>query len=202
MKKLLTTALLGLLGTSVIAGDMMVRMRALTVMPDVSGGVTEVAGSKININSESVPEIDVSYFFTDNFAVEAIFGTTTHDVSVDLGTSNASLGSTTLLPPTITAQYHMTMGNFKPYVGAGVNYTVFIDEVAATYKSIDYDSSFGYALQVGGDYKLKDKMYLNFDIKKVMISTDVTVTQYNNSKLHAAVDIDPLLIGLGIGFRF
>jgi outer membrane protein len=203
MKKILATVFVGLLGTSVLAGDMIVRMRALTVMPDETGTIKEVAGSKINISAESVPEIDLTYFFTNNIAVEAIFGTATHDVYADLGSdTNGDLGSVTLLPPTITLQYHAEMGNFKPYAGVGVNYTLFIDEVATTYKDINYDSSFGYAMQIGGDYKVTDNMYLNFDIKKVMITTDVTVTTHSDTKLHSEVDIDPLLVGLGIGYRF
>ena len=67
--------------------------------------------------------------------------------------------------------------------------------------SVKYDNSFGYALQVGLDYKITEKVYLNLDIKKLYLSTEARVNA-GGTKVKADVDIDPLLVGVGIGYRF
>lgn len=205
MKIAVRSLLSGLLlfGTlNVYAGDLMVRMRAINVMPDESGTPTVIGGS-VKLNNESVPEVDFSYFFNQHFALELILATATHKASA-YGTAlnNLDLGDVSLLPPTLLAQYHHTFGNFKPYVGAGINYTFFYGEDPGVARTVSYDNSFGYAMQVGGDYKIAENTYVNFDIKKVMLSTDVHVDTYSNGSVDAKVDIDPWIIGLGVGFMF
>ncbi|MFA5584654.1 MAG: OmpW family outer membrane protein [Bacteriovoracaceae bacterium] len=194
LKKMLVTALVMSSSLNAFADHWMVRTRAITVMPEVSG---KAAGSDVKIANDSIPEIDFTYFISKNFALELILGTTTHNVSV--GTS--SLGSVSLLPPTLLAQYHHEWGNFKPYVGAGLNYTVFYDAQPGDADSMKYDNSFAYAFQVGLDYKISEKVYLNLDVKKLKLSTDVTA-KIGGNKVKADVDIDPLIVGVGIGYRF
>jgi len=101
-------------------------------------------------------------------------------------------------------QYHFDgMGAFKPYVGAGVNYTRFSSVSwdpavrAALDPSIEKDS-FGFALQVGADYEISKNVYLNLDVKKVQIRTDVS--SFGNKV--GTFKVDPLLVGIGVGYRF
>ena len=89
------------------------------------------------------------------------------------------------------------MNGFKPYVGAGLNYTQFSSVDLPAGFSID-KSSFGAAFQVGVDYEISKGMYLNLDVKKVYIRTDLDAGGTNLGK----VKVDPLLVGLGIGWRF
>ncbi len=185
------------------AGDFVVRGRALVVKPQedatITGGVT---GNSIDIDTSVVPELDFSYFFTKNIAAELIAAVTPHDVKAN-GTSagNLDLGSAWLLPPTVLVQYHFDeMNKFKPYVGAGVNYTMFFNEDAgASITNIKYGNSFGPALQVGVDYMLDDHWMLNADVKKVWINSDVSI---NSGSVNADVDINPWLIGVGFGYKF
>lgn len=185
------------------AGDWMVRARAIGVVPQedasITGGVT---GNSINIDNSVVPELDISYFFTKNIAAELIAATTPHDVHAN-GTSagNLDLGDAWLLPPTLTVQYHFTdFGKYKPYLGAGANYTLFYNEnVGPSITSIHYGNSFGPALQAGMDYMLDDHWMLNFDVKKVWINSDVKI---NGGAVRADVDIDPWLVGVGVGYKF
>lgn len=186
---------------SAFAGNTMVRMRALGVIPD-ENGKPSVVGGKVNLNNDSVPELDFSYFFTENFALELILATTTHKASAkNSSAGNLNLGDISLLPPTLLAQYHKEFGNFKPYVGAGLNYTIFYGGDSGDADSVKYDNSVGYALQIGTDYKIAENVYLNFDIKKLYLDTEVRV-KYAGTKVKAQVDIDPWLVGLGIGYRF
>lgn len=197
----------------------MVRARVISVMPDEAGALsvsnTRLQGG-VSIKESYVPELDITYFFTKNIAAELILGVTPHDVKATqvtvpgaLTNANIDLGDVWLLPPTLTLQYHFQNGTkFKPYVGAGVNATFFFNEDAGPVADgIDYDPSFGPALQIGFDYDLDGKdggWAINADIKKVWINTDVTVdfTTALGAKVNADVDIDPLIVGLGLAYKF
>lgn len=181
---------------------LLIRGRALAVIPQSSADIS-VIGGDTEITNSYVPELDLSWFFTPNIAVELIAAVSPHDVKA-VGTSigTVDLGSVWLLPPTVLLQYHHPLPHgFKPYVGAGVNYTVFFDEDApgGTVTSIDYDNSFGWALQFGVDYMLNEHWLINVDVKKLFLSTDVSV---NNGAITADVDINPWIVGAGIGYRF
>ena len=230
LKALAAVALFAAAGAPVAqaeAGDSpwMVRGRLLGVYPDESGdlstGGNPLSGD-VEIDTGYVPELDISYFITDNFALELILAVTPHDVKATqvvvptVGTLNVDLGDVWLLPPTLTAQYHFTQfGKFKPYVGAGLNYTLFFNEdEGPVADGIDYDPSFGGALQVGFDYDLdgrKGGWALNADIKKVWINSDVSVNLTsalgpalgaNRVIVDADVDINPWIVGVGAGYRF
>ena len=104
-------------------------------------------------------------------------------------------------------QYHFyPTKSLKPYVGAGLNYTIFYDVENGDTLGMDYKNNVGFALQGGVDYMLNDKYFLNFDIKKVFLKTDVDVDASNvvpgANSVPAKVNIDPLLIGFGIGMKF
>lgn len=190
------------------AGDWQFRLRAITVQPDEGADIATIGGD-VDINTSIVPEFDISYFFTDHFAAELILGVTPHDVTA-VGTSlgDVDLGDVTLLPPTLTLQYHFAPdAQVRPYVGVGVNYTLFFNEdlpAGTALDSIDYDPSFGLALQAGVDYALNERWFLNVDVKKVWINTDVTIDGTTNlgAVVEADVDINPVIFGVGVGWRY
>jgi outer membrane protein len=189
------------------AGDILVRGRALLLAPDtdssLSNGGAHISGSADADNSV-IPELDISYFFTDNFAAELILGTSKNDISAkNTPLGNLDLGSVWLLPPTLTAQYHFNPhGTFSPYVGAGINYTIFYNADHGDAQHIDYDDSFGYAFQVGMDYAINDRWSLNIDVKKLFLSTTATIDAGLAAPVKADVDLDPWLVGVGVGYRF
>lgn len=178
----------------------LVRVRGLAVVPDEGADVNPLGGT-VEIDEDYVPEVDISYFFTDNIAAELILATTRHDVTWK-GAGSLDLGKVSLLPPTLTLQYHfLPKETYRPYVGAGVNYTVFFNEDApgGAITSADYDNAFGWALQAGMDIDLGNKWVANIDVKKIFLNTDVSL---NGGAVTADVDIDPWLFGLGVGYRF
>lgn len=224
MKSLFCSALIvtsALIGTAAYAENSpyMVRGRVIGVLPD-EGADLSVAGAAlaggVDIGDQYVPELDITYFFNDNLAVELILGVTPHDVDAinvtvpgALNDATVDLGDVWLLPPTLTLQYHFDTGSpFKPYIGAGVNATFFFNEdEGSVADGIDYDPSLGGALQVGFDYDLDGQpggWALNADLKKIWINTDVTVdfTSALGATVDAQVDINPTVFGLGLGYRF
>lgn len=183
----------------------MIRGRALAVIPQEKAslniGGAPIVGGKVDISNSAVPELDISYFFTRNIAVELILGVTPHNVKGAGVLAGAKIGSAWLLPPTLTLQYHFTdFGAFKPYVGMGVNYTVFLDEKAkGGLASFDLKDSFGLALQGGFDYMIDQHWGINVDVKKIFLEPKVKV---NNGLISGKVRIDPWLIGAGVTYRF
>ncbi|MCL4132078.1 UNVERIFIED_CONTAM: hypothetical protein GTU68_046652 [Idotea baltica] len=181
-----------------------IRLRGIVVVPDASATI-DVIGGDVDISTAFVPELDFTYFFTENWAAELILGTTKHDVeALSTAAGDIDLGDVMLLPPTLTIQYHFDAGAFRPYLGAGANYTIFYGEnEGPTADAVDYENSFGVAIQGGLDYDLNDKWFLNVDVKKIFLSTDVTVnaTTALEATVGADVDINPLIFGFGIGYK-
>ncbi len=174
----------------------LIRVRGIYVSPDESASVRGLAGS-VEADGSLVPELDISYFFTDNIAAELILATSNHDMSA---TAGVDLGDVWVLPPTLTLQYHFSpKETFRPYVGAGINYTIFYGEDKGAVASIDYEDGFGYALQAGADFDLGNQWVFNLDVKKLWLNTDVTI---NGGAITADVDLDPWIFGAGFGYRF
>ncbi len=183
-------------------GPWQVRVRGIAVVPDESATIT-VIGGDASIDTDYVPELDISYFFTENIALELVLATTKHS-AVAVGTilGDVPLGSVHLLPPTLTLQYHFNMGGgVKPYVGAGINYTFFFDATpgGGAVTSIAYDDGFGVALQVGVDIAMGEHWMFNVDLKKIWLKTDATI---NGGAIEANIDVDPWIFGIGFGYRF
>ncbi len=181
------------------------RFRLITVIPDESATIQAIGGDA-SISTAFVPELDFTYFFTENWSAELILGTTNHDVEA-IGTSaeDIDLGDVWLLPPTLSAQYHFTGGKLKPYLGAGINYTFFYNvDDGPTADEVEYENSFGFDLQAGLDYALNEKWFLNLDAKKLFLQTDVTVnaTTALGATVGADVDINPWILGFGVGVKF
>ena len=174
-------------------GPWMVRARAVYIdtVADTSGAATTL---DLNVDNKWIPEVDISYFFTKNIAAELIL---TWPQKMTLNAGNVALGSFKALPPTLLLQYHFDGLPVKPYVGAGINYTKFSSISLPAGVSMD-SSSWGGALQLGVDIPLKDNLYLNLDLKKVWMGTDVYVSGVNSGSLN----VNPLLWGVGLGWRF
>ena len=178
-------------------GKWMVRARAV----HLDSANKDSTPLDLSVNNKMIPELDISYFFTPNFAAELIL---TYPQKHDVRAGGAKIGSLKHLPPTLLAQYHFThLGAFKPYVGAGINYTRFSSvkfdpAVDAALNPSVKKNSFGPALQIGFDYALDKNWSINFDVKKVYIKTDVRSfgTKVGTFK------VDPVLVGVGLGYRF
>ena len=176
----------------------MIRGRAIGVIPDENDGRLAGAPASFSVNDAIMPELDISYFLTDNFALELILAVSPHEVDL------AGVGKVTdvlLLPPTLTVQYHHAFGAFKPYVGVGVNYTIVLDsDATAAIGSVDeWNDGVGLALQAGFDYAIDEHWSVNVDVKKLFLNMDARVTP---AGLNASVDLDPWIVGAGIGYRF
>ncbi|HNP53385.1 MAG TPA: OmpW family outer membrane protein [Ferruginibacter sp.] len=173
------------------------RARVIAAIPP-SNNYDLSATSHVSISTAVVPELDFTYFFTKNLAAELILGTTHHTVK-SKSTTSTDLGKVWLLPPTLNLQYHFNQPKFDPYVGVGINYTIFYG-VSDNAAPLAYKNNVGFSTQLGMDYNLNDKWFLNLDIKKIFLKTDVSIK--GTTTFLSGVKVDPFVIGLGAGLRF
>ena len=170
-------------------GPWQVRVRAVNV------DLASAGANGVSVKDKTIPELDISYYFTPNIAAELIL---TYPQKHDVRLNGAKVGSVKELPPTLLMQYHFTQfGALKPYLGAGINYTRFSGAKFNDGSKIDLKkNSWGGALQVGVDYALDKHWSLNLDVKKVYMDTSVHTLNLGKVKL------DPVLVGVGVGYRF
>lgn len=175
-------------------GPWMVRARAV----GLNSANTDSTGLGLSINNKWMPEIDISYFFNPNIAAELIL-TAPQQHTLTSSTLGKDIGTVEHLPPTLLVQYHFeNNGGAKPYLGAGINYTRFTrSDVLGGAATLDKDS-WGGALQVGMDIPLGGNMVLNLDVKKVYLKTGV----YVGTAYAGDFKVDPVLFGVGLGWRF
>lgn len=172
------------------SGDWIVRARAL----HLDSADKDNTGLDLSLKNKTFPEVDVTYFFTPNIAAELVL---TYPQKHDLRAGGDKIGSLKHLPPTLSLQYHFTGMSFRPYLGAGINYTRFssVDLPAG----VDIDrSSWGLALGAGVDVPVGNGWLVNVDVKKVQIRTDVSAAGANLGSFK----VDPLLFSVGFGKRF
>ncbi|MBK8373824.1 OmpW/AlkL family protein [Sphingorhabdus sp.] len=195
------------------AGDTLIRVRGIVVAPnEKSGGITPTFPTEeVSVNNAITPEVDITKMLSKNVGVELIAATTKHSFSGTSGTTGGigKLGSTWVLPPTLTVQYHLAPdAKVRPYVGAGLNYTMFYSdkassglEAAVGSTSVHLKDSFGWAAQAGIDIQLNEKMFLNLDVKYIDIDTTARLTTTAIGTQRVKVNLDPLVFGIGVGFK-
>jgi len=223
-KTLAATAMLGIAAiatpasaqsdTGIKKGDVLVRVRAILVAPTEStSGITPTFPTEhASVNNSVMPEVDVTYMVSDHIGFELIAATTKHTASGVSGTTGSigKLASTWVLPPTLTAQYHFNPhGKVRPYVGAGVNYTIFWNEKASKELEsavgstrVHMSDSFGYAGQAGIDIDIGKRTFLNFDVKYIDMNTTATLRTTAIGTQSVRVHLNPVVFGAGIGWRF
>ncbi len=188
------------LGAMAQENPWMVRARATHLNWDNKQDA-QLASANLNVNAknQTIPEVDITYFFTKNIAAELVL---TYPQRVDVRSGQTSLGTVTALPPSLLAQYHFTdFGPLKPYVGAGVNYTRFGSRNLASGDVYSVEkSSLGYAAQIGADYMLTKNWGINLDVKYLQIETDVIVNSSNASA--GTLKLSPIATSVGVTYKF
>lgn len=178
-------------------GNWLVRGRAL----HLDSANKDNTGLRLSVNDKWFPEVDISYFFTPNWAAELVL---TYPQKHTLYANGSKIGTLKHLPPTLLGQYHLTgLGGFRPYVGLGVNLTNFSDvrfepAVVAALRPNIKRTSWGLAVQAGVDVPISGGWLLNLDVKKVKLETAVI----SGTTTVGTFKVDPLLFSLGVGLRF
>ena len=187
------------------ANTFLLRARAIGVIPLNSSSSVSTIGGTVSATAQAAPEVDLSYFLTDNIAFELIAASTRHNVSVRnsiLG--NVDVGSVWVLPPTVTVQYHFfPHERFSPYLGIGMNVSWFYSTQPANPPVTHWSmgNSVGAAIQAGFDYNFTGHWFANFDVKQIFLHSNASVDALGTT-VKAQTWLNPLVIGAGIGYRF
>lgn len=185
-------------GTEVITQD---KVNSLTV----NGVDNKVLGADASVSNEFIPTLTLTYFANKNIAVELFCCFAKVDVQGKGALAPAGqIADTWIFPPILTLQYHFDpINGIKPYVGAGVEWIHYFSSKSGKNLpgSVNFSDSIGLALQAGVDVQLGGGWYGNLDVKKVWLDTDVTWRTGGNV-IKANVDVDPLIISAGVGYRF
>lgn len=222
-------------------GDIIIRGGAAKVAPDASSGTIKIGTpalgntgiDKVDVDSDTQFGITATYMLSESLGIEVLAATPfEHDIS--LAALNTDIASTKHLPPTVTFNYHLfgAGSKFQPYVGAGLNYTVFFDEkvtpaldngatfdvlasatgnlpagtiTSAANTKIDLEDSAGIAIHAGFDYAFTDNIGINVSYYWIDINTTAEITTDSNAgqvKAEVEVDIDPSVYMIGATYKF
>ncbi|MDR1229304.1 MAG: outer membrane beta-barrel protein [Azoarcus sp.] len=214
------------------AGDVVLRVGVAHVSPEVSSGKIKVdghslSGTKVSdVESNTQLGLTGTYIVAPHFGIEVLAATPfTHKIKVKgvdaalnlpSGTVNGNFGKATHLPPTVSAQYFFLnpKSKFQPYVGLGLNYTIFFNEKLSSkqkengFHGLDLENSWGLAAQLGADVALTDKLFLNAAVWKIDINTKAKTKNTNaalgtnNTPVKVDVDVDPWVFFFGLGYKF
>ncbi len=193
-------------------GDQMVRFGPASVMPnDDSGEVKPIPNTGVEVDDGTSLAFTYTYMFRDNVGFTVLGALPfEHDIEGTKDLKGVDIATIEHLPPTFVAEYHFKPNaDTRPYVGAGINYTTFMDESADSEledlvgkTSIDLDDSWGLAVMGGVDMDINESWFFNASLWYIDIETDATLDTANAGRLKVNVDIDPWVVMLGVGTRF
>lgn len=201
------------------AGDFIVRMGGIKVVPDASSDAFDpalpaVGGLEVDVDDDTQLGLTFAYMVTDSIGVELVGATPfTHDIILDTGGDGVVIGETSHLPPTLLAQFYAPqLGPMRAYLGAGVNYTLFFDEsiddavvsplVGGADVDVKLSNSVGFAWEVGADFLINENWLLNASVWNIDIDTEARL-YVNDARVDKIdVEIDPWVYMVGVGYRF
>ncbi|MGR5132478.1 outer membrane protein OmpW [Vibrio alfacsensis] len=190
-------------------GDFVLRIGAASVVPNDSSDKILGTQEELEVDSNTQLGLTFGYMFTDNISLEVLAATPfSHDISTKLG-GLGDIADTKHLPPTFMVQYYFgeSQSQFRPYVGAGLNYTMFFDEgfnstgKNAGLSDLKLDDSFGLAANVGFDYMIDDQWFLNASAWYANIETEATY-KAGDAKQKTDVKINPWVFMISGGYKF
>lgn len=185
------------------AGDIVLGAGLIGVLPE-GGGRVSVIGGRPEASDTATAQLDLTYFLAPQVSLNLIAATTRHDVHVrGSALGDVDLGRVWALPPTLNLQFHpFPAARFSPYIGAGLNYTVFYGEGgprSAPVNKVSIDNAFGYGINFGLDVEVAPRWLVNVDAKKLWLRPDVSV---NGGAITGHANIDPWIVGASVRYRF
>lgn len=205
--------------------DILVNARVLNISPNVgdnqvmAGGAPLAAPAGIDVEDAKSLGVDITYMVTNNLGVELMLDTASrHNVKGTGNLTGVSVGDVTVLPPSVIALWHfMPTNNVRPYMGAGINYTMFFKQGTTgqftstlntvlgggvTSTDVSVDDAFGIVVQAGVDIDINKDWYVSLDAKYIKLDTKATIQVNGADAATVNFDVNPLVLGVGVGTRF
>jgi outer membrane protein len=142
--------------------------------------------------------------FTPNIGVELVIGVPPKITAKATGTV-AFLGevlSAKNVAPTVLVNYHFGSAGdaFRPYVGAGINYTKFVSIKSTLAPDVKMSDSTGLAVQLGVDYAASKDWGLFASIAKVQTKSKLVAA--GTTVLTTEIDFRPTTYSFGVSYKF
>lgn len=190
------------------AGDVLTHLSIVGVIPqNINSHITGIPGAHLGVSTGVSPELDASYFVTPNLSIQLIAATSRHTITAKGGAlgNGGTLGSTWVLPPTLTAQWHFPqIGIVRPYVGVGVTVAFFYGtspsaQLLGTSDKLGLRTAVGPSFDVGFDVPVQGNWSINVDVKQMILPTAASL---DHGAIHAMTGLDPTVVGFGVGYKF
>ncbi|HEX6096023.1 MAG TPA: OmpW family outer membrane protein [Thermoanaerobaculia bacterium] len=167
-----------------------------------TGFVDEEDGSFIDIYFEEKPGLGISFnhYWTDRFSTEVSLMTFGADLIVAPPASpEVKIAELNARTATAMAQWHFRTGaRVSPYLSGGVAHiSGTFDINDGVEETLDLQSNVTWTAAVGMDIRLTDRWALAFEAKRVPWNA-----VEEGGAAEDAIDIDPMLYGSGVRFRF
>ncbi|MEJ8815512.1 OmpW family outer membrane protein [Variovorax ureilyticus] len=190
--------------------------------------VAQIPGSGGNVHSADTLGINITYFVTTHWAVDAAMGIPPKFKLTGTGSleSIGELGQARQWSPAILAKYYFNEGGdrFRPYVGFGLTYTWFTDvEVSTGLQSAlallvgrppstsaataKLDSSFSPIVNLGFAYRLNERWGATFAVSYTPIKTKAYLTTVSAAgatvaRAESSLKINPITPYLALAYSF
>jgi outer membrane protein len=184
-------------------GKWLVRVGMSQINPDSYNLSLGNAGA-IVVDSDLSPTATVEYMITPRFGTELLVAWPfTHGIDLDSGSRPLNrVGHVDVMPPTLSINWHILPNSvFRPYLGVGLNYTMFSGEEtsgALAGNSLSLEDSWGAAGQVGVDIGQRN-WFFNASVRYIDMSV---TTKLNGVQFKDKLDLNPWVYGVHVGYRF
>lgn len=189
------------------AGEFFIRAGSATVRP--TEGSDNVLGSlgSFNVSNNTQLGVTMTYMATENVGIELLAASPfRHKVGTG---PTGTIATIQHLPPSLVAQWYFgdAGSKFRPYIGAGINYTMFFNEKfndtgkEAGLSDLSLKNSWGAAGVAGLDYLINRDWLINASVWYMDIDTDVRF-KAGGQQQSVSTRLDPWVFMFSAGYRF
>ncbi len=173
---------------------------------DIQVGGAAVPGAAVDASSNTTLALDVSYDLSPRWTGRLIVGVPPTTTLTGRGAleGTGTLGKVKYGPAVLSATYNLMDGPIKPYVGAGINYTIVFASKDGFIRDLEVKNAFGAVLQAGVEAPLSDGWSVGIDLRKIYVKTkaDGVLPAFGGAPAHGDIRLDPLIVFASVGKRF
>lgn len=173
----------------------------------VQAGGQLVPGGNATADSNNSLGFGAIYDFHPGWSAEIALGLPPTTALKGTGTlaGAGTLGKVKYGPAVLSVRRQLwDEGPVRPYIGAGINYTLVLESRDGFVSNLDVKNGFGPVLQVGFEVPIDQRWSFFVDAKKIWLKTTATGTlpALGGAPAYAKVRLDPLVVTAGLSYRF
>lgn len=174
---------------------------------DVFLGGIAVPGANAEASNNTTLGLEIGYSLSPEWTGRLLLGVppTTTLTGTGALAETGTLGRVTYAPAVLSLTYGLGQwGPIKPYVGAGINYTIVFKSEDGFITNLDVKNAFAPVLQLGFEVPLDGGWSIGLDARKIFLKTKATgtVPAFGGAPATANIRLNPLVFFASIGKRF